>query len=98
LVLVALYEIVPAVLYGATPGKALLGLRVRMATRSMSALAAAFGRAVVVYLPILFLGAFGLVVAVVLLLSVVLAGDGRGLHDRLLGTLVVSLPHAADTD
>ena len=91
LVLVVLYEVVPAVLWGATPGKALLGLRVRLTARAPAALMAV-GRAAFLYLPVIFYGAFGLGVLLVLLVTIVLAADGRGLHDRLLGTLVVSLP------
>ena len=98
LVLVVIYEVVPAVMWGATPGKALLGLRVRMTTRAVPASLLAFGRAVVLYLPIIFLGPPGLLVALVLLASVVIAADGRGLHDRLLGTLIVSLPRSPEAE
>ncbi|MDG2028517.1 MAG: RDD family protein [Acidimicrobiales bacterium] len=91
LLLVVLYEVIPALVWGATPGKAMLGLRVRL-TSSAPGAVMALGRAAILYLPIIFLGAFGLTVLVVLLATVVLAADGRGLHDRLLGTLVVSLP------
>ena len=92
LLLVAAYEIGPALAWGATPGKAVLGLRIRMTDRSSPPWVMAVGRSVVLYLPVIFLGAAGLAVSAVLLISVVLAADGRGLHDRLLGTLVVSLP------
>ena len=92
LVLVVLYEIVPAVMWGATLGKAMLGLRIRLTNRSSPAWLMALGRAVVLYLPVVFLGGPGLVIPLVLLVTVVIAADGRGLHDRLLGTLVVSLP------
>jgi uncharacterized RDD family membrane protein YckC len=98
LVLVVIYEVVPAVMWGATPGKALLGLRVRMTTRAVPASLLAFGRAVVLYLPIIFLGPPGLLVALALLASVVIAADGRGLHDRLLGTLIVSLPRSPEAE
>lgn len=96
LILVAVYEIGPAVAWGATPGKALLGLRVRLTNRTSPAWLMALGRAVVLYLPLLFLGVFGMAVSAVLLISVVVAADGRGLHDRLLGTLVISLPRDPD--
>ena len=92
LVLVVLYEVVPAVMFGATPGKALLGLRVRLVTKAVPAWVAATGRAAVLYLPLVFLGPIGSLVVLLLFVSVVLAKNGRGLHDRLLGTLVVSLP------
>lgn len=91
MVLILLYEVVPAVLWGATPGKALLGLRVRLTARAPGPLMA-LGRAAFLYLPVVFFGAFGLGVLLVLLVTIVVAADGRGLHDRLLGTLVVSLP------
>jgi uncharacterized RDD family membrane protein YckC len=96
LLLILLYEVVPVVLYGATPGKALLGLRVRSVTRGMPVALAAIGRAAILYVPLLFLGPAGVLVPIVLLASVALAADGRGLHDRLLGTLVVSPPREDD--
>lgn len=96
LLLVVVYEVVPAVAWGATPGKALLGLRVRLTDRSAPAWMMAVGRAVILYVPVIFLGAPGVVVAAILLVSVVVAADGRGLHDRLLGTLVVALPRESD--
>ena len=91
-ILVVLYEVVPAVTWGATPGKALLGLRIRTTSPSTPAWLMALGRAVVFYLPVAVFGALGFVVPFVLLCSIVVAADGRGLHDRLLGTLVVALP------
>lgn len=97
-VLAAAYEIVPVVAWGATPGKALLGLRLRLTTRAVPGWLIAFARSVVIYVPVLFLGPAGLVVAAILLASVVIAADGRGLHDRLLGTLVVSLPRDHDPE
>jgi uncharacterized RDD family membrane protein YckC len=96
LVLIVLYEVVPSVLFGATPGKALLGLRVRMVTRHVPVGLSAVGRAAVLYLPVIFLGLIGSVVTLLLLASIVVAADGRGLHDRLLGTVVVSLAREDD--
>ena len=98
LLLVAAYEILPAVTWGATPGKALLGLRVRLTSSAGPAWLMALGRAAVLYLPVIFFGGFGLVVPLVLLVSVVIAADGRGLHDRLLGTLVVTIPRESDPE
>ena len=92
LLLVVVYEVGPAVAWGATPGKAMFGLRIRLTNRTAPPWLMAFGRAVVLYVPVVFLGALGLLVSAVLLVSVVVAADGRGLHDRLLGTLVVALP------
>lgn len=98
LVLVAVYEIGAALAWGATPGKAILGLRIRLTSTGAPAWLMASGRAVVLYCPVIFFGAFGLVVSVLLLASIVVAADGRGLHDRLLGTLVVSLPRDPDPE
>ncbi len=95
LLLVAVYEVGAAVAWGATPGKAVLGLRVRRTSGAGPAWLMAAGRAVVLYVPVIFLGGLGLVVPAILLVSIVLAADGRGLHDRLLGTLVVTLPRDA---
>lgn len=92
LIIVVAYEVIPTVLYGATPGKAILGLRVRLAGASVPVAASVLGRAAIVYLPLIFLGPVGIVSSLVLLASIALAKNGRGLHDRLLGTLVVSLP------
>lgn len=90
IVLVVLYEVVPTVLYGATPGKVVLGLRVRRRSLNAPVLLVVIGRAAMIYGPLLFLGPIGLAVAAVLFVSVVVAPDRRGLHDRLLGTLVVT--------
>lgn len=98
LVLAVLYEVVPAVTWGATPGKALLGLRIRTTSTATPPWVMALGRAAVLYLPVAFFGAFGFVVPLVLLGSIVVAADGRGLHDRLLGTLVVALPRDPDPE
>lgn len=95
LLLVAVYEVGAAVAWGATPGKAVFGLRVRRTSGAGPAWLMAAGRAVVLYVPVIFLGGLGLVVPAILLGSIVLAADGRGLHDRLLGTLVVTLPRDA---
>lgn len=92
LLLVAVYEMGTAVAWGATPGKAVLGLRVRRTSGVGPSWLMALGRAVVLYVPVIFLGGIGLAVPAILLVSVVVAADGRGLHDRLLGTLVVTLP------
>ncbi|MEZ5245954.1 MAG: RDD family protein [Acidimicrobiales bacterium] len=98
LLLVVVYEIVPAVAWGATPGKALLGLRVRRTSAAGPPWLMALGRAAVLYLPVVFFGAFGFVVPLVLLISVAIAADGRGLHDRLVGTLIVSIPREPDPE
>lgn len=94
LLLAVAYEVGPALAWGATPGKAVLGLRVRSTDRRTPAWLAAIGRVVVLYVPVVFLGVGGFVVVVVLVVSIAVAPDRRGLHDRLLGTLVVSIPRA----
>ena len=98
LLLIAVYEILPAVVWGATPGKAMLGLRIRLSSSSAPVWLTAFGRAALLYLPAMFFGAFGFLVPLVLLISVAIAADGRGLHDRLLGTLIVTLPRGPDPE
>ncbi|MEZ5168710.1 MAG: RDD family protein [Acidimicrobiales bacterium] len=85
------YEVVPQLLAGATLGKAMLGLRIRTVDTSVPSLLAAAGRAVVLYVPALALGPVGLLVPLLLASTIALATDRRGLHDRLLGTLVVAL-------
>jgi uncharacterized RDD family membrane protein YckC len=93
IVTIAAYEVVPTVLKGATLGKALLGLRLRTvepAARMPWSRAAA--RALVLYgAPVAF-GAFGGVVLLILVVSFVVPASGRGLHDRVAGSVVVALP------
>jgi uncharacterized RDD family membrane protein YckC len=91
LVLIVAYEVVPLALFGATAGKAVMGLRVRLTPSALPVGLVAVARAALLYLPPLFLGALGGAVGLVLLVSVVVMADGRGLHDRLLGTLVVMI-------
>lgn len=92
---VAAYEVLPVVLKGATLGKALVGLRVRTVEPAARVPATrAIARALVLYgAPIAF-GAFGGLVVLALVASFVIPASGRGLHDRLAGTTVVSLPRS----
>lgn len=90
---IAAYEVVPTVWKGATLGKALLGLRLRTVepTARMPWVRAS-ARALVLYgAPVAF-GAFGGVVVLALIASFVIPASGRGLHDRVAGSIVVALP------
>ena len=95
-VLVVAYEIVPTAVAGVTFGKALFGLRLRRRPGDrIPDWLAAVARAIVLYAPEIFFGSYGAVVVVVLLVSVALPRSGRGLHDRLVGTTVVSIADRA---
>lgn len=91
LVLVGIYEVVPVALKGVTLGKAVTGLRVRRQGGGKVPLPLAFVRAVLLYAP-MFLGAYALLGFLVLLLSFVIPRSGRGIHDRIAGTIVITLP------
>ena len=93
--LIAAYEVVPTVLYGATLGKAVLGLRVRAVNGGQVRGAFSLARVVLLYGPTLFLGAFGLVADILLFVTVAIPASGRGFHDRVASTVVVSLPRDA---
>ncbi len=92
-VLVIAYEVVPTAVAGVTFGKALFGLRLRRRPDDrIPDWLAAVARAVVLYAPVIFFGSYGAtVVVVVLLVSFAVPRSGRGLHDRLVGTTVVSI-------
>ena len=91
-VLVVAYEVVPTAVAGVTFGKALFGLRLRRRTDDrIPDWLAAIARAVVLYAPVIFFGSYGALVVVVLLVSFAIPRSGRGLHDRLAGTTVVSV-------
>jgi hypothetical protein len=91
-VLVVAYEIVPTAVAGVTFGKALFGLRLRQRPDDrIPRWLAAVARAVVLYAPVIFFGSYGGAVVVVLLVSIAVPRSGRGLHDRLVGTTVVSI-------
>ncbi len=97
LVLAFVYEVVPTAAWGATPGKAMFGLRLRLVTRAVPAWLVALARAVLLYVPLLFLGVYSAIMMIVLLVSVASPANGRGLHDRLVGTFVVAIT-APDQD
>jgi len=91
LLLAIAYETIPVVLYGATFGKAMLGLRVRNLSGGNPPIWAAAFRAMLVYSPPILWGAPGLVVITLIAVSSALPASGRGIHDRLATTVVVSL-------
>lgn len=96
---IGLYEVVPTVFRGATLGKALVGLRLRTVEPTARVpWSRAIARALVLYGgPVLF-GAFGGAFLLVLVASFVIPASGRGLHDRLAGTMVVALPREEPTE
>lgn len=87
---VGLYEVVPLATKGATLGKALFGLRVVSSDRrGPLPWARTLARTLVLYgAPVAF-GAFGGAVLLVLLVSLAIPASGRGLHDRIAGSVVV---------
>ncbi len=91
LLLALAYETIPMVFHGATLGKAMLGLRVRnLAGGHPSVWAAAF-RSMVVYLPPMLWGTPGLAITALIAVSSALPASGRGVHDRLAATVVVTV-------
>ena len=84
------YEIVPVATKGATLGKALFGLRlVSSERRAPLPWSRVLARTLVLYgAPVAF-GAYGGAVVLLLLASLTLPATGRGLHDRLAGSIVV---------
>lgn len=97
IVTIAAYEVVPTVWKGATLGKALLGLRLRTVEPTARVpWTRASARALVLYgAPVAF-GAFGGIVVLALIASFVIPASGRGLHDRIAGSIVVAL-HREET-
>lgn len=98
--LAGVYEVMPTAVFGATPGKAVFGLRIRgtavAAPAAVSSWLAAAVRAALLYGPVLFLGPVGGIVLLVVFVSLAVPASGRGLHDRIAGTIVVaSSPDAA---
>ncbi len=93
IVTIAAYEVVPTVWRGATLGKALVGLRVRtVEPRASMPWTRASARALVLYgAPVAF-GAYGGFVLLALVVSFVIPASGRGLHDRIAGSIVVAPP------
>lgn len=92
-VTIAAYEIIPTVWKGATLGKALVGLRLRtVEPAARMPVTRATARALVLYgAPVAF-GAYGGLVLIVVVASFVIPASGRGIHDRVAGSIVVALP------
>lgn len=87
---IGLYEVVPVCGKGATLGKALFGLRLAVVEGSgRLGPARAIARALVLYGAPVALGAYGGFVWLVIFLSLAVPASGRGLHDRLVGSVVV---------
>jgi uncharacterized RDD family membrane protein YckC len=91
---VALLEVVPVAVWGRSLGKAAFGLRVVTVSAGGDVgqppgVARALARTTVLYAP-LAAPLWGVVVLTAVLVPVVLDRFGRGLHDRLAGTMVVS--------
>jgi len=91
LLLAVAYETVPMVLHGSTLGKAMLGVRVRSLSGANPSGWSAALRTVMVYLPPILWGLPGLLVAAVIALSSAVPASGRGIHDRLAATVVVTM-------
>lgn len=90
IVVIGLYEIVPVATKGATLGKVVFGLRlVSSERRGELPWYRALARTLVLYGAPVALGAYGGAVLLVLLVSLALPATGRGLHDRLAGSIVV---------
>jgi len=98
LMLALAYETVPTVLHGATLGKAMLGVRVRSLSGGNPSGWSAILRTIAIYLPPILWGRLGLVAAAVIALSLAFPASGRGIHDRLAGTVVVTLAAPASDD
>ena len=90
IIVIGLYEIVPVATKGATLGKVVFGLRlVSSERRGELPWPRALARTLVLYgAPVAF-GAYGGAVLLVLLVSLALPATGRGLHDRVVGSIVV---------
>jgi len=89
--LAVVYETVPVVLHGATLGKAMVGVRVRSHNGGNPPGWSAALRTMVVYLPPILWGWPGLLVTTAIALSSTVPASGRGIHDRLAATVVVTL-------
>ena len=99
IVVIGVYEIVPVATKGATLGKALFGLRlVSSERRAPLPWSRVLARTLVLYgAPVAF-GAYGGAVVLLLLASLTLPATGRGLHDRLAGSIVVVADRDARDD
>jgi len=98
ILLAVAYETLPMVLHGSTLGKAMLGVRVRSLTGKNPSGWSAATRTMAVYLPPIMWGWPGLLVAVVLALSAAFPASGRGIHDRLAATVVVTMAERVPDD
>jgi uncharacterized RDD family membrane protein YckC len=99
IIVIGLYEVVPVATKGATLGKALFGLRlVSSEQRGSLPWPRVLARTLVLYgAPVAF-GAYGGALLLFLLASLTLPATGRGLHDRLAGSIVVVADRSPRTD
>jgi uncharacterized RDD family membrane protein YckC len=91
-VCVVVVEILPVVLVGRTLGKAMTGITLQTVDGDRPGWAATVLRSLLLYGPAIALPVLTVPVLLVLLGSIVLSTDRRGLHDRLAGTRVVLAP------
>lgn len=91
-VCVVVVEILPVVLVGRTLGKAMTGITLQTVDGERPGWAATVLRSLLLYGPAIALPVVTVPVLLVLLASIVLSVDRRGLHDRLAGTRVVLAP------
>lgn len=91
-VCVVVVEILPVVLVGRTLGKAMTGITLQTVDGERPGWAATVLRSLLLYGPAIALPVLTVPVLFVLLASIVLSADRRGLHDRLAGTRVVLAP------
>ncbi len=85
---VLLVEVLPTVLMGRTLGKAMTGLTID-ADGERPGWVAAVLRALLLYGPAIAIPVLAVPILLLLLATIVLSSDRRGLHDRLAGTTVV---------
>jgi uncharacterized RDD family membrane protein YckC len=91
-VCVVVVEILPVVLVGRTLGKAMTGVTLQNVDGERPGWAAMVLRSLLLYGPAIALPVLTVPVLLVLLASIVLSAERRGLHDRLAGTRVVLAP------
>jgi uncharacterized RDD family membrane protein YckC len=97
LALVAL-EIVPTAFWGRTPGKAMLGLRcVDIDTGESPGMVRSVFRGLLLHAWVL-IPLVGWVLPVAIVATTLFAPSGRGIHDRLAGTVVVDVAPAAEPE
>lgn len=92
IVCVVVVEVLPIVLVGRTLGKAMTGLTLQSVDGGRPGWTTALLRSLLLYGPAIALPVLTVPILLLLLASIVLSGDRRGLHDRLAGSRVVLAP------